>query len=103
MGPENALVIAADKIMGMGSKKEQVVKAKEMLSGDAELGDSLDAWLGGWAIEDGEGETEQENEPEEKRVKKAKEYTSDRIERMGPEMRERLIVRLLAQGLGSVG
>ncbi len=67
LGPENAWVIAAEEIAGMGSKKEQVEKAKEILSGDAELGGGFDAWLGGETVEVGEENEEQESEPRKKR------------------------------------
>ncbi len=95
-------VIVAEKIVGMGSKKERVAKAKELLSGEAEIEGGFDEWLGTKAIETEMGDVEQENGATGKPVRKAKKHTSDSIEAMGPKMRENLIVGLLAKGLGRV-
>ena len=103
IAPEDTWVKAASIVEGAGTKREMVDKAKELLSGEAEFGEMpFDEWLGEEAIEVEMGDGEQENGATEKRVRKAKEYTTDSIEAMGPEMRERLIVGLLAKGLGRI-
>jgi tetratricopeptide (TPR) repeat protein len=97
--PEHEWVKLAESITSAGTKKEAVEKAKQALSGEIGPGVSPMTWL-----------AEQEPEEEEnaqaskgKEVQKKKEYTPNIIEQMTPEMREELLIELLAKGMRSSG
>lgn len=74
-----------------------VKRAKELLSGERVQQESMDSWL----ADDGAelDEVGQKGKTKREPDRKKSSYTSDIIEQMTPEMREELIVELLAKGI----
>jgi len=98
---DHPAVTSVRDLLGLSSKQERARRARELLSGEARFeGVSFGEWLRGDTVQVGERDEGQEDEPEKRQDGPVKKYTQSRIEQMGPEMRERLIVRLLAEGLG---
>jgi tetratricopeptide (TPR) repeat protein len=94
-------VIVADRIVGMDKKKERAGKAKQVLSGQAEIEGGFDEWLGE-PIEMEPDEGEQGDTTERAQSKSGERYRPSSIEQMTPQMREELIVRLLVKGITSI-
>jgi len=96
---ESTWVKAAERLFSLDTKKQQVERAKELLSGEADFqGQSFDEWLGAvQAIQPVVVEEKElaEKGPEEER----KTYSHDHIERMGPELREKIVVEILVKGI----
>ena len=91
-------VIVARRIVGMDRKKERVAKAKELLSGQAEIEGGFEEWFGE-PIEVQAGEGEQEDATQKARPKSPERYMPSSIEQMTPKTREEIIVRLLVEGM----
>jgi len=89
-------VIVAHRIVGMDKNKERVEKAKELLSGQAEIEGGFEEWLGE-PVEAATEEGEQEETTQKARPEAAERYTVSSIEQMTCAMREELIVRLLVE------
>jgi tetratricopeptide (TPR) repeat protein len=97
--PEHEWVKLAESITSAGTKKEAVEKAKQALSGEIGPGVSPMTWL----AEQEPEEEENDQASKGKEVQKKKEYTPNIIEQMTPEMREELLIELLAKGMRSSG
>jgi len=98
-------VIVADRIVGMGSRKERVGKAKELLTGAKEFREfegTFDEWLGE-TVEAEADEGEQQDATQGTRSEAAERYTPGSIAQMTPKMREELIVRLLMKRMEKIG
>lgn len=95
----NAWVRLVDKVLALRSRTQQVAKAKELLTGEADFGDaSIDVWLGSAVVAQAE-EAQVTKEPDDEQTT-PKRYTPSVIEQMGPEMRREIIVGLLVKALG---
>ena len=95
-------VIVAHRIVGMDKKKGRVEKAKQLLSGQAEMEGGFGEWLGE-PVEAEVDEGEQEDVTQGTRPKRAEGYTPSSIEQLTPKMREELIVRLLMKRMEKIG
>jgi hypothetical protein len=83
VGPQHVWVKAAERLFASETKKQQVERAKELLSGEADFeGQSFDEWLGAVpAVQP--VILEEPEEAEEKQVEQVP-YSQDHIETMGP-------------------
>jgi len=96
---DNLWVKLAEKLFSLDTKWQQVERAKELLSGEADFeGQSFDEWLG--AVPIIQPVVVEEKELAEKEPEKERQtYSHDHIERMGPEMREKIVVQILVKGI----
>jgi len=97
VAPKDTWVRAAGKLFTLETKEQQVERAKDLLSMEADSeGQSFDEWLGTVPVMQPmvpQDEELPDEEPEEERET----YSPSRIEQMGPVMREKIIIGLLVK------